>query len=337
MNKKTSNKITNLNFFLTIMVVMIHSSCVSFMNGKNVFGYEFINTICDSAVPVFFCLSAYLFFRNFDMSKLLNKYKKRVRTLLIPYFSWSILLFCYYFLLYKIPWIHNNFNALFDLSVDNIIPNILLANCAPTMWFIRVLMIYVVISPIIYYLMKNKITGIMTILFSFVINIIFNFQYSSMIFWLPVYILGAYLALNHANFMEEIPFIKRNRKMVLIMAVLFLAIFGVIATMVEKTSTIYYIWRILSPISIFILIDYIESFEKEPCSLTKYSFWIFALHIPIAQVIRKALIMLLGTSGFAMFFVFLLTIIITLTLAVLSGKFTKKFLPPIYNILVGGR
>lgn len=85
MNKISfSNKITVLSFILSISIVYIHSV----WNVKNslltIVRLCFFNlqNIC---VPMFFFISGYLFYRNFSMDKLNYKYKKRLKTLVVPY------------------------------------------------------------------------------------------------------------------------------------------------------------------------------------------------------------------------------------------------------------
>lgn len=48
-----------------------------------------IAIFADCAVSAFFIVSAYLFFRNFEMNMYLGKLKNKFNTLFIPYIMWS--------------------------------------------------------------------------------------------------------------------------------------------------------------------------------------------------------------------------------------------------------
>ena len=68
MNKVFSDKITRINFILIVMIVMLHSNCLRFLEEYSTFTYvlyRMLYVLCDAAVPTFFLISAYLFYRNY--------------------------------------------------------------------------------------------------------------------------------------------------------------------------------------------------------------------------------------------------------------------------------
>lgn len=92
LSEKTSKKIYILSFALFIGVMTIHTYNLEIYgidaNGGSLLAeFEtflnfFANGVC---VPFFFLISGFLFFRNFKISMLIDKYRSRVKSILIPY------------------------------------------------------------------------------------------------------------------------------------------------------------------------------------------------------------------------------------------------------------
>lgn len=341
MNKYLSVKIKNINYIMTIMIVILHSSGLRFIaNPSGVVGrlFKVINTFCDSAVPTFFCLSAYLFYRNFEISHFREKLKKRSRSLLIPYFMWGIIFLIYYKAMSLIPGIENKFNMGFDLSSANIIYNILFATCAQTMWFVRVLFLYVLITPlfeIIFNIFKKK--SIIFVVVFLIINIMYNFGYSTLVFWLPIYFFGAYCGKFYTDHIE-----KSNRPMniskksIVILSVLSIII-SYIISFYDEYSTVYYLYRMFSPVMLFLVLNcFLNSYTKQ-FKFANMSFYIFCTHLPIIQIIRKSFIIIFGSGEIQSLFIFIVTILLTLFICYLTYYILNRIMPKVLNLLIGGR
>lgn len=100
-DKCVSNKISNLNLFLSVFIVALHSSCRAQLIYGGGYGVNFalqslIKIIADSAVPMFFVMSGYLLFYKYDIRRYLDTLNKKVRTLLIPFVLWNLLGFAYH-------------------------------------------------------------------------------------------------------------------------------------------------------------------------------------------------------------------------------------------------
>lgn len=102
-NTKTffEQKITTMNFVLALLVMFIHSENTSLYGSTLSLAScieKFISiTLGDLAVPLFYMISSYLFYRNYDSSQISKKYQRRIKSILIPYFVWNVLyliLFC---------------------------------------------------------------------------------------------------------------------------------------------------------------------------------------------------------------------------------------------------
>ena len=83
------NKITAVQFLLSVGIVYQHTVWNYRENPILNAGQSFLFYLIETCVPFFFMISGYLFFRTYDKSKWKEKMLSRVRTLLIPYMVWN--------------------------------------------------------------------------------------------------------------------------------------------------------------------------------------------------------------------------------------------------------
>lgn len=125
----------------------------------------FLSKIISSiAVPLFFIFSGYLFFKNvssFTTEEYFKKLHKRIRTLLMPYIFWNIVVILIYLVAQTIMpnMISGNNKLIADYTtIDWIKAFWNYHNEMPIcyqFWFIRDLMVVVLLSPIIYFAIKK--------------------------------------------------------------------------------------------------------------------------------------------------------------------------------------
>lgn len=118
--------------------------------------------LSENGVASFFFISGYLFFVGIDFSwaKYKIKVKKRINTLVIPYFIWNILTVAVLAAHY-LPLFSNVFPRMhaegFQMTCRDFFMGMLFTTSPhnPNLWFIRELMIFVLISPGIYLLLRK--------------------------------------------------------------------------------------------------------------------------------------------------------------------------------------
>ncbi|MBR5102389.1 MAG: acyltransferase, partial [Muribaculaceae bacterium] len=179
-----SNTISYLRFPLAVGVVMIHSWCgipaVSYKHIPNpdmpIFSYiaYFCSVILPRiAVPLFFAIAGYLFFKkvnSFTFATYINKLKKRFKTLFIPYLFWNLLVILLIFLIQSFTTYYHDAPLVKDYSFGDWLWAIFYYNnigtdgtnlvftsqpAAYQLWFIRDLMIIMLFTPLIYVLCKR--------------------------------------------------------------------------------------------------------------------------------------------------------------------------------------
>lgn len=99
----STSYITALRFPLALLVVFIHTYNTAWQSIDNEV-FSTVATLCSRllpacAVPLFFCISGYLFFKGYERFTLedyANKLRRRAFTLLIPYLAWNLIAFALY-------------------------------------------------------------------------------------------------------------------------------------------------------------------------------------------------------------------------------------------------
>jgi surface polysaccharide O-acyltransferase-like enzyme len=164
-----------LNFPLIIGVVYIHAFSATIDHKGVSLGPEQLNYLTDFvrilisqglariAVPLFFLMSGYFFFLGFTWSwrGFGQKLAARAKTLLFPYLFWTILVLLTRFFGQGIPVVKAYFTGggalLVDLSAYDLADAVLGFTRAPEayhFWFIRDLMLLMLVSPLIVLLLR---------------------------------------------------------------------------------------------------------------------------------------------------------------------------------------
>ena len=158
-------KKTIVSFILSVLVVLIHASSFSqyirsveipfFENFINIF---FRKALPLFAVPLFFIILGATFFRDYNSSDYLKKIKNRIRTLAVPYLIWNIL--CMIFSIIISNTFISNYligRQKFVFTAENVLLSVFHYKCNGPFWFVFALMLYVLLTPLIQILIKNKI------------------------------------------------------------------------------------------------------------------------------------------------------------------------------------
>lgn len=301
-----SNKITYFSFFLSICVVFLHANNVEIygINEGNflVFVESYNSSFFSVCVPSFFCLSGYLFYRNVSKTILLEKIKRRFFSLVIPYIVWSSIGFLYFFFLSIIPSISSTMNGkMGQLSFVSIVTDIL-ASRYNVLWFLRNLIIFSLLTALLFYLLPYKHIFAVLFVTSFFLpqlisisvndyNIFTGYNY---------YLFGVLLGLYFPNITKY----KASKKISVIS--LLLSLF--LPLILMNTTILYPYSDIINSFKILILWFSCDvfNFRKEPKWWHKLSFFTYVSHSLILESIEKLVLIFLGKTliGMAIVIIF---------------------------------
>ena len=287
-----------LRFFCAAFVVLRHASIyIGNSLGGVIAKSVFANGITEICVPTFFIISGFLFFKNlnnWDWSVYKKKVFSRTKTLLLPYIVWNIIsLVISYALLILTDsslsisefWVSKGgIRFLWDCGMAspsyNFFGAVLFFGTPADgpLWFIRDLMILVIISPILHWCTKTLgfywiiLTGLFYITRTGIPYVGFA---PAGIFYFS---LGAFLQIHYEHLFF---FFYKNRVQFWIMT--FLLLFILVVCDLYAYDSHKYVSHIFAPIgSIGIICLVANLYErniiKEYKKLSHASFMIFALH-----------------------------------------------------------
>lgn len=359
-----------LRFPLIVFVVYIHSfgekidfSAINFDNllpldYYNLFRISISHVLTHIAVPMFFFISGYLFFNKlheWKYSIYFSKLKKRIKTLLVPFILWNTIT-----ILLKIQSLVRNdgLSSLWDFFKENNYGS-LYWNCEvwnldrvdwlgiPTpssspylipLWYLRDLMVTIIISPIFYYLFKYAKTWGLFILFICYISLIGfkmpGFSTTALFFFGA----GAYFNLNN---IDPTQFSYKYRYPIYGLAL----ILWIFVTRYDGHNTpvgniIYPFYIVIGSISMFNLATaFVKNGIHFPHILTKSSFFIYVVHTIMITGISSIIIKkLIGNDSIALMTIsYFLAPLLTVTICVLIYWFMNKYLHKLCSLLTGER
>lgn len=323
------------------------------------------NVITHISVPVFYLISGYLFFYNlggaFDINIFKNKIKKRFRSLFIPYLLWNLIAILIVVILKlgahivkKKPlsnilvWFQDNgwWHLFWDNNVwgENSISwaGTVIPMTGPAdlpLWYLRDLMVIVLISPLVFYYLKyTKFYGIFILALAYISKIWPNIHGLSItaVFFFSV---GAYFSLNDKNLVDEFNKI-RIPAYVLFMLLLFPMIwFNGKNTFIG--SLIYPVFIIIGVCVIFNISSMLIEKEKVKVIplLTQSTFFIYALHTLVVLRICSFIIngIIGSTNALALTISYLMTPILTIFCCLALYVLMKRFFPRLLGLLTGDR
>lgn len=348
------NKKIVVSFVLSVFVVLIHLKSAALYSFDGILGEcikSFNNIMCNCITPVairlFFVISGVLFYRNYTYKVTLSKYKSRLKSLVVPYLIWCSL---YTFIMMAIHYSPLGSRFEFDVpfSIHNLIMGIVFNGFYSSFWFIFNLIIFTLLCPIIYTLLKNKIVGAVVVVASIVLYC-FGIMIPEMItiggteyvaFWradsIVFYLIGAYIGIHFFDL-----FAKKQNK-----ALSVASIFVVIACIVYEFYRIKLGVDYKSGTRLIVMIVFCFAFwfvfdlfkyDKKPKSFCNYSFMMFALNFYIGAFLPQIVYVVLPKSQIFALVNFVITFIVEVVAIILVSTILDKKTHKLYAVLTGGR
>ena len=372
-----SKTISYLRFPLTVGVVFIH---FDLSQGLDIGGithglnnpdwYYFIinlisGTLATIGIPLFFIISGFLFFYHKDLNRDVYKQKlqSRAKTLLVPFLLWNMIAILWQFKCF-LPgvssfyppvevqlspirvlntFINNNY-GIFSSTQNAELGGVIIPIDGP-LWYVRDLIVMVLLSPIVYCLTKRTdflfvaINGIAWFLSSLYLSKDSSIEiYISMLITASFFFsCGAYYSINKENF------VMRFRKMKYAPYLfVFIAITDVLTKGMQYNIYIHKAGILLGIVSVVLIASKLleNNRVKVNKTLANSSFFIFALHYMIISNIGKFSFIMLhvpDNNPFAMLALYFGTCFVTILFCLGLYIILRRFTPRICNVLTGGR
>jgi surface polysaccharide O-acyltransferase-like enzyme len=359
-NVALSYKIKVISLILMIMVMYIHSINIYNNNTEIILNYSenissqfvvffqlFISDgISRIAVPFFFLISGYLFFLNVNNISQIYKYKitNGVKTLIIPYLFWSMLVIVIFIILQALPYSESFFNGkhVVDFNFLELMNALLISPLNYPLWFLRDLIIVVFIySPLIFIFLRflpKFYLSLLLILWFMDIDQVENLQWFLRFMALLFFSIGGYLSFYKINI--EIVFSNKSLNFSLILFLLVL----ICKTLIQMNPlyTNSYIVDLLLKgdilIGIFILWNIVKiEHNKIIDFLIPYTFLYYVFQEPFITINKKISFFLLGFNPYSALIAYIITPVFVIVFLTLLGKILQKHIPVISKIITGNR
>lgn len=298
------------------------------------------------AVPVFFIISGYLFFINFKNSPgdYFNKCQKRFRTLLIPYLFWSSFTILFYFVLQLIPQFSTFFtNELIkNYSANKLITTLLINPIPYQLWFLRNLIVFVIVSPIFFFFVRYvKVYSLIIVLILWFLDALVWFITFESIFF---FLIGAYLGVQK-NDLDTIKYVKKNYSWILLIVWVILNILKVLLSVHNfypvAVNVLHKVNILVGLCTVWLLYDKffynVDLSKSKLLHICNYTFFFYLTHEPVLTIIKKVLFVFGGNSAVSFITIYFAAPVITICFCILTGKVLRKITPGIYYIIAGGR
>lgn len=339
MTSYLSKKLTVISFGLMVMVVVLHAHLLGYATDGLAFVQKVVTgEVTRVAVPLFFTISGFLFFRNYTRpgkAFFMKKIRKRFRSLFVPYVLFSFLGFAFTFCtaLCFPNFVSGANRNIIDCDFSMICFSLFLQPVGTyQLWFIRDLFILVLLSPCVYLVLRGIRCVSVIVLFCLWVGNVQAFIHIESIFF---FTLGAYIALHRKNWVNV-------RCSSLVMGTTLLALWLVVCvvlTLFKLTSVWFSLNVILGMLAVWFFYDTTIG-TRSPTSVSpilSYSFFLYLVHEPLLTVIKKALLSMCGTSASVLTFIYLFSPLSTIVICLAVGAFLKKGCPRVYFFLTGSR
>lgn len=351
MDKYISNKIKNVSLFMTFFVVLLHSNNLDTTQSVvsvNSLVQNFIGQgIVRVAVPMFFLISGYLFFYNFTptMEKWKYKFKSRFHSLFIPYVIWCTGWLVILYLVELLPIGRALFSdrIITDYTFKELFVNTYIYPLPYQFWYIRSLMLDVLLTPVFYYIIKSlgkkSLPILVVIWFLYPISEMFGGVWFLQIFNYPftIFAIGAALAINKV----DLHFRDIEDKHVVVLGVLYILSCAVRAALMYTELPLLDLAEnavILFGVPfVWLVYDRMSSIKDKKISIAKYGIFIYFFHIPFQSILKKLWFKIMPITDISSLIIFFVAPVISITVCILVAMFLRRFMNRFYMVLTGGR
>jgi len=336
-----SKKVTLLNVIATFLVVVLHSETpLRFGQELSLQSYPFIYCVFNFAkiaVPLFFFISAILFYRNCELSDLPRKLYKRLFSLVIPYLLWNLIFCIIYFTLSRIPYAASRMSSPVPLdSIKGWVIAIVESKLTP-LWFIQFLIIYCLASPAVLLIIRNRWVGLAAVACSLIACILLKWEYFNPLFWTPVYLAGAWAGRHiYGNGKFEDSPVSDSNSIMLALSILAIAALLALAVSGIIPDTFF---RFFAPVIMWFGTDFLRAdlirdrFEVK--EWMGYSFFIFATHYFVINVMQTLVRSSLPGTPLVLNLTFIISPVITMVTLIWTARLISKY--KFYKVISGGR
>lgn len=338
------NKIIWFTFFFSVLVIWVHSNnAVLFLGDtaagarvawlEGLFGYG----LGQIAVPGFFMISSYLFFRTYRPEVLMEKWNSRIRSVLVPYIVWNIIYYLGYVAGSRIPGITDIIGkGKIPLNLTEGVSAVLHYSYNYVFWYLYQLILLILLAPLIYLAVKRFRAGALflgILLIGVYLGKRLPFLNLDALFYYSFAAFGAV----HCKALAEEGFTVRR----LLLGALFVVL-GMISLKTDlpgsspgESASVTVVFRLLVPLGLWFVTP--ENWLFPARDFMKHNFFLYAVHFALVRLINKTGAAALPPLPVLSFGLYLFMPAFAVVLSWLAGRLLRDFTPAVWGLLNGGR
>lgn len=334
------NKVIWFTFVFSLFVIWVHSYNAELYLGQTLQAARLDQIehwvgdgIGQIAVPGFFMISAFLFYRNFTWEKLILKWDSRIRSILLPFILWNFVYYAGYVISSRLPWLTDVVGkGTVPLTLSALVDAVLHYSYNYVFWYLYQLILLILLAPALYLLLKRWYVGIgfQLILWGLLLSgaELPQLNLDALIY----YSFAAFLGLHGRNFVEAAG--SRSR----LAAGVFLIVAGAVAydlALNLASPPLLVLCRLFTVAGLWTAVPGERLPEPKPWMTC--NFFLYATHFALVRFINKALAGILPALLPVPLLLYLLMPFFALMISYPLGRLLRHRLPQIWNLLNGGR
>ena len=340
MREDNSRRITWIKSILCIMVIIVHCRNTDWFDASAApwiaeAERNISEIFAKISVPGFFFFSGYLFFREYKPDRLLRKWKSRIFTLLIPFVLWGLIYYLIEILLRVFPFTAGAF-AGNDVPVNA--SEFLQAafNCKyhPVFWFLQYLIVYTLLAPAVWLLLKNRLFGF--IFLAAVFGSVFFFSGIPLPGWTrtallllqysPAFLTGSCCSIHLKAYFED-----KNLTLLQAIPAGIAGIFLIGWEFVFPSLLSLELIRLLFGVILWFTLGIFH--YRTPAGWMRYTFYLYAAHHVIARLVNMTVCIKVSSNMIVGGILYLLLPFFIVAFCTFTGRFFERFLPHIAFLL----
>lgn len=346
--KQFRNKIYWLTFLFSILVIWVHSFNGELFLGATdaaarVNGIETIlgERLGQIAVPGFFMVSSYLFYRGFTWSKLVPKWRSRAKSLVLPYLLWNFLYYMGYVIVSRIPGISGVVGKEpVPFGAARLVDALVNYAYNPVFWYLFQLILLVALAPLIYLVMRGNVTGTVALAI-LVLGLWKGWSAGALNLDALFYTCAAAFVSLHRDswgrFAEAESGGRKSVTGVLVLAFSFAGLWylgrpGQPLYGLPLLTVCFRLWGVCAAIVAVKLADL-----PLPREWMKQNFFLYAIHFAWVRLFNKAGAIILPEHPVSALAVFFLMPVMMVVVSWEIGRWMRNVCPGVYRVLSGGR
>lgn len=336
-------KVIWFTFLFSLLVVWVHSYNAELFLGwsedaADVYWAEHLigDFLGQIAVPGFFMISGYLFYRGFRWEMLKGKWNRRIRSILVPFILWNFLYYIGYVTGSRLPWVTDVVGkGRIPFTLGTAIDAVINYTYNYVFWYLYQLIALTLLAPVLYLLLKRWQTriGLMAVLWWMA--------------WKDIQLPAVNVdALIYYGTAASLAMVKNKRiwspeeswspcRAFVGAAFVLLSGWAYFWGLSRAIIPGFVLCRLLAVAGLWLILP--EEKLPKPRDFMNYSFFLYATHFALVRLINKTAARLWNPVKWEPFVLFLVMPVLVLAISYLVGKWLRRYLPSCWKLLNGFR